>query len=57
MNFGVQRHVAAFKARTRPRTPNLSDVDLSWLVVCDALKIRLSPSTKGREIEVRDSER
>jgi hypothetical protein len=57
MNFGVRRHVAAFKARTRPRTPNLSDVDLSWLVVCDALKIRLSPSTKGREIEVRDSER
>jgi hypothetical protein len=33
MNFEVRRHVAAFKARTCPRTPNLSDVDLSCPIV------------------------
>ncbi len=57
MNFGVRRHVPAFKAQTRPRTPNLSDVDLSWFVVCDALKNPPLPSNKGERIEVRDSER
>ena len=57
MNFGLRRHVAAFKARSRPRTPNLSDVDLSWLVVCNALKNPPLPFNKGERIEVRDSER
>jgi hypothetical protein len=52
MNFGVRRHVAAFKARTCPRIPNLCDVDLS----CPSYAMRsksASPLQKGKRIEVR----